>query len=136
MGILRNEVSRQFIAVPDDRKDQIVYKWPDLNLRKGAKAIVNADEVALFVNNYRQGDEHRILEAVELPDDECDLHWLLMDVIKVLEKNPEADCSRLGVIGYALTPCETCRFYAARLLLNQQAAREVRGIARRRGFCR
>ena len=29
MGILKNEVSRQFIAVPDDRKAQIVYKWPE-----------------------------------------------------------------------------------------------------------
>ena len=78
--------------------------------------------VALFVNNYRHGDEHRLLAAVELPDDECELHWLLMDVIKVLEKNPEADCSRLGVIGYASTPCENCRFYAARLLLSQHVA--------------
>ena len=50
MGILRNEVSRQFIAVPDDRKDQIVYKWPDINIRKGAKAIVNADQLAVFIN--------------------------------------------------------------------------------------
>jgi membrane protease subunit (stomatin/prohibitin family) len=50
MGILRNEVSRQFIAVPDDRKDQIVYKWPDLNLRKGARAIVNADQLAVFIS--------------------------------------------------------------------------------------
>ena len=25
-----------FIAVPDDKKDQIVFKWPDVNLRKGA----------------------------------------------------------------------------------------------------
>jgi membrane protease subunit (stomatin/prohibitin family) len=50
MGFLRNEVSRQFIAVPDDKKDQIVYKWPDLNIRKGAKAIVNADELAVFIN--------------------------------------------------------------------------------------
>ena len=60
--------------------------------------------------------------ALELPDDDCELHWLLMDVIKVLEKNPEADCSRLGVISYASTPCENCRFDAARLLLDQHVA--------------
>ena len=76
----------------------------------------------LFIKNYCQDDEQRILEAMESPDDACELHWLLMDVIKILEKNPEADCSRLGVIGYALTPCENCRFFAARLLLKQQAA--------------
>jgi hypothetical protein len=45
-----------------------------------------------------------------------------MDVIKVLEKNPEADCSRLGVVGYALTPCENCRFGAAQRLLKQRVA--------------
>lgn len=50
MGILKNEVSRQFIAVPDDRKQQIVYKWPDINIRKGARAIVDADQMAVFIN--------------------------------------------------------------------------------------
>ena len=50
MGILKNEVSRQFIAVPDDRKHQIVYKWPDQNIRKGARAIVDADQMAVFIN--------------------------------------------------------------------------------------
>ncbi len=75
----------------------------------------------LFINNYRQGDE-QILETMELPADSCQLHWLLMDVNKVLEKNLEADCSRLGLIGYALTPCENCRCDSARLLLNKRAA--------------
>jgi hypothetical protein len=45
-----------------------------------------------------------------------------MDVIKVLEENPEADASRLGVVGYAETPCGTCRFHAARLLQNRRIA--------------
>lgn len=80
--------------------------------------------VALFINNYLPGDEHRILEALEFPDDAYELHWLLMDVINVLEKNAEADCYELGVISYASTPCETCRAGAARLLLNRQVAPE------------
>jgi hypothetical protein len=75
----------------------------------------------LFINNYRQGDE-QILETMEQPADACQLHWLLMDVIKILEKNPQADCSRLGLIAYALNPCENCRCDSARLLLKQQAA--------------
>jgi hypothetical protein len=78
--------------------------------------------VDLFINNYRQGDEQGILEAMALPGDGDQLHWLLMDIDKILEKNPEADHSRLGLIGYALNPCEYCRFCAARLLLKQQAA--------------
>jgi hypothetical protein len=76
---------------------------------------------SLFINNYRRGDE-QILETMELPADACQLHWLLMDVNKIFEKNLEADCSRLGLIGYALTPCENCRCDSARLLLKQQAA--------------
>src|ERR1700743_2572990 len=43
-------LSREFIAVPDDRKGQIVFKWPDVTIRKFTHAIVNADEVAFFVN--------------------------------------------------------------------------------------
>ena len=47
-----------------------------------------------------------------------------MDIIKVLENNPDADCSQLGIIAYASTPCENCRFHATRLLLDQQVAPE------------
>jgi len=43
-------LGREFIAVPDDRKGQIVYKHPDDNIRKFTRAIVDADEIALFVN--------------------------------------------------------------------------------------
>lgn len=78
--------------------------------------------VALFIRNYAKGDEKRILESVELPSDEFELHWLLMDAIKVLEANPQADCSELGLIAYARTPCQNCRHNAARLLLQQQVA--------------
>jgi hypothetical protein len=45
-----------------------------------------------------------------------------MNVTKGLEKNSQADCSKLGVISYALTPCANCRFDAARLLLNRRVA--------------
>src|SRR6476619_773304 len=50
MGILKNEVSRQFIAQPDEAKRQIVYKWPDQNIRKGARASVEPDHVMVFMN--------------------------------------------------------------------------------------
>jgi membrane protease subunit (stomatin/prohibitin family) len=41
---------REFIATPDDRKGQILYKHPDISIRRFTKAIVNADQLALFVN--------------------------------------------------------------------------------------
>ncbi|MDQ1397180.1 MAG: hypothetical protein QOG64_2439, partial [Acidimicrobiaceae bacterium] len=43
-------LGREFIAVPDDKKQQIVFKWPDLNLRRFSKAIVEPDELAVFLN--------------------------------------------------------------------------------------
>src|SRR5215813_11363590 len=49
MGIL-NEARREFIAAPDSAKGQIVYKWPDHNIRKFARAIVEPDAVAVFMN--------------------------------------------------------------------------------------
>ncbi len=107
-----------FIALKEN-KDSLVREFALSELRKGA---YNGSVAALFVNNYRKGDEHLLLELMELPKDECELHWFLMQVIKVLEKNPEAECFPLGAIAYASTPCQNCRFKAARLLHNQQVA--------------
>jgi membrane protease subunit (stomatin/prohibitin family) len=63
--------SREFIAVPDDRKHQIVFKWPDVNIRKYTRAIVDADEVAVFVNTGRvvgtMGPGRHQIDAQELP---------------------------------------------------------------------
>ena len=62
---------REFIAVPDDRKNQIVFKWPDHNIRKHSRAIVNADELALFVNTGQvvatMGPGRHQIDADELP---------------------------------------------------------------------
>ncbi|OWK45598.1 HEAT repeat domain-containing protein [Fimbriiglobus ruber] len=113
------DVRTRAFAALEPNAHPLVREFALTELEKGVRS---GSVVALFINNYRPGDEDRILEAMELPDDECRLHWLLMDVIKVLEKNPEADCSRLGVIGYALTNCENCRFHAVRLLLSRRAA--------------
>lgn len=62
---------REFIAVPDDKKNQIVFKWPDENIRKFTRAIVNADEMALFVNTGQvvatMGPGRHQIDAQELP---------------------------------------------------------------------
>ena len=63
--------SREFIAVPDDRKGQIVFKWPDVTIRRFTHAIVNADEVALFVNTGQvaatMGPGRHSIDADEIP---------------------------------------------------------------------
>jgi hypothetical protein len=115
------EVRRRAFSALERSAHPLIREFALSELHRGLRG---GSVVALFINNYRQGDEQRILEAMEFPDDACELHWLLMDVIEVLEKNPEADCSHLGVIAYASTPCAHCRCSAARLLHQQQAAPE------------
>jgi membrane protease subunit (stomatin/prohibitin family) len=70
MGLL-NEARREFIAAPDSAKGQIVFKWPDINIRKFARAIVEPDAVAVFMS---QGQVMGVLlpgqhtlDAKELP---------------------------------------------------------------------
>jgi membrane protease subunit (stomatin/prohibitin family) len=64
-------LGREFIAVPDDRKHQVVYKWPDVSIRRYTRAIVNADEMALFVNTGKvvqtMGPGRHQIDADELP---------------------------------------------------------------------
>jgi hypothetical protein len=78
--------------------------------------------LGLFIKNYRSGDEQRILDLAEFPADESQLHWLLRDATQMLEQNPQADCSKLGVVTYALNPCGFCRFFAARMLRDRRVA--------------
>jgi membrane protease subunit (stomatin/prohibitin family) len=64
-------LGREFIAAPDSAKGQIVYKWPDLNIRKFSRCIVEADAVAVFMSQGQlmgtlMSGQHR-LDAQELP---------------------------------------------------------------------
>ena len=45
----KGDLERQFIARPDDAKDEILYKWPDLTIRKLTQVTVQPDETALFI---------------------------------------------------------------------------------------
>ncbi|MGH7881688.1 MAG: SPFH domain-containing protein [Candidatus Dormibacteraceae bacterium] len=74
MGIFKNltgEVRREFIARPDSSKQQIVYKWPDTNIRRWTQLTVEQDELAVF---FRDGkvvgtvDPGRVrLDSSEIP---------------------------------------------------------------------
>jgi len=70
MGLL-NEARREFIAAPDGSKGQIVFKWPDQNIRKFSRAIVEPDAVAVFTSQGQimgvlTPGQHT-LDAKELP---------------------------------------------------------------------
>lgn len=48
---IKSEAQRNFIARPPDRANEIVFKWPDQNIRMMSQLTVRSDEVALFVKN-------------------------------------------------------------------------------------
>ncbi|WP_328391735.1 SPFH domain-containing protein [Nocardia sp. NBC_00416] len=62
---------REFIAVPETGKKQLVYKWPDVSIRRYSRAIVNADQTALFVKSGQVvgvlGPGRHRIDADELP---------------------------------------------------------------------
>jgi len=43
------DLNRQFIARPDQAKDDILFKWPDMTIRKLTQVTVQPDETALFI---------------------------------------------------------------------------------------
>jgi len=64
-------LGREFIAAPDSSKRQIVFKWPDTNIRKFSRCIVEPDAVAVFTSQGQVmgtllGGQHQ-LDAKELP---------------------------------------------------------------------
>ena len=112
-------VRRWTLNALEESAHPLVRELAEQELQKG---VPGGRSLRLFVKNYQPGDEQHILECVDLPDEQNQLHWLLMDMVKVCESNSQADCSQLGVIAYALTPCTLCRYYAAKLLHSRGVA--------------
>lgn len=52
MGLFGNEVKREFISMPDNAKETLLYKWPDQNIRKLSQLTVEQDYQAVF---FRDG---------------------------------------------------------------------------------
>jgi hypothetical protein len=113
------EVRRWAFNVLDNHKHPLVRELAVSELERG---FPDGLALGLFVKNYEEGDEQRMFDAIALPGDVADLHWLLMDATKVLEENGQADCSTLGLVTYALNPCSSCRYFAARLLRDRHVA--------------
>jgi membrane protease subunit (stomatin/prohibitin family) len=49
MSLFGNDLNRQFIARPDAAKEDIIYKWPDMTIRKLTQVTVQPDETAIFI---------------------------------------------------------------------------------------
>ena len=70
-GTIKNEAQRNFIARPPEAKDQIIYQYPEKNIRMMTQLTVDADEVALFVKDGKvegtlQAGRHN-LDANNIP---------------------------------------------------------------------
>jgi membrane protease subunit (stomatin/prohibitin family) len=50
-GTIKSEAQRNFIARADEAKGEIIYKYPEKNIRMLTQLTVDADEVALFVKD-------------------------------------------------------------------------------------
>ena len=50
-GTIKDEAKRNFIARADEAKGEIVYKYPEKNIRMLTQLTVDADEIALFVKD-------------------------------------------------------------------------------------
>jgi membrane protease subunit (stomatin/prohibitin family) len=75
---LKGEVRRNFIARPDAAKNDIIYKHPDTNIRKGTDLTVAADEVAVF---FRDGKVAGTIQPgrVELQSENVPFLGMLVD---------------------------------------------------------
>lgn len=113
------EVRRWASKALEMNSDPLIREYGFSQLREPTSDI---PPVGLLIRNFVTGDEWRLLELVDLPNDPSLRHWTLMDVRKVLEENSESDCSQLGVICYAETPCEVCRCDAAKMLIEDGVA--------------
>lgn len=94
----------------------------DLALSEMQQNSLGLPPVGLLIKNFQPGDEQRILDLVELPEELDDRHWMLIDLKKLLEENSSADVSKLGQIAYFHNPCQMCRCSAAELLFQRNTA--------------
>jgi hypothetical protein len=113
------EVRRRAISALKNSSHPLVRQLAENELER---CLPDGSALGLFVKNYQAGDEQRIIERVEIPEDANQQHWLFQDAVKILEENPKAECSQLAVAIYALNPCSFCRHHAAKLLRDRQVA--------------
>src|SRR3984893_14964782 len=73
MGLFGNEVRREFIARPDAAKGQILYKWPDQNIRKFTQLTVQQDEQAVF---FRDGQVQGTIQTGRATLDSSEIPFL------------------------------------------------------------
>jgi hypothetical protein len=77
--------------------------------------------IEMLVKNYERGDEQTVLDAIVLPEDDCDRHWMLLSLLKLIEDNSAAEYHGAAELIYEQTPCSRCRCWAVKLLAERDA---------------
>jgi hypothetical protein len=113
-----NVRNRAFVAVAQN-KHPAIRRFALDNLEK---RIQEFNFLQLFIRNFAKGDEELLLKHLQIPEDVHRAHWFLMDLIRILERNADADCSELAKRAYRWTPCGSCRSKSAKLLIERKVA--------------
>src|SRR5437763_17161903 len=85
MGIFSQEVRREFIARPDTAKGQILFKWPDTNIRKLTQLTVEQDELAVF---FRDGRVQGTIQPGRVTLDSSEIPFLSILADAASGRNP------------------------------------------------
>ncbi len=86
------------------------------------RRIAEPGFLKLFIRNCQSGDEDLLLDSLRLPDDPCECHGIVMDLVKLLSANADLPSGGLAIRAYAATPCGACRSDAVEILVARQAA--------------
>ena len=70
---------------------------------------VTGDEILLFKHNYQAGDIDQIYNALQVPEDQHQLHSLIMNIARISESIGTPELFPLLLFGYERTPCSSCR---------------------------
>lgn len=84
-------------------------------------ATLDDSHIELFERNFVPGDEE-LIDSLIPTEGEIRLHGAFYDLLDVLERNLDCDCSWLAFRAYELTPCGRCRRAAVKLLLDRRCA--------------
>jgi hypothetical protein len=83
------------------------------------------NSINMLVANYESGDEEIVLDSLQLPEDACHLHRMLMGLRNLVEENETARCEAAVELVYENTPCSECRRAIVKLLAERVGLPEM-----------
>jgi hypothetical protein len=91
-------------------------------LKDGSSFDVACGPAKILVPNFRDGDEALLLNAAGRLRSPEDRHSFVLDVLSLIEHNPQGNWRDLVLWVYERTPCSHCRESAVEVLLDRKEA--------------